>query len=272
MLRKKAILLGIIVVFMSPVLVFGVDETWEVGVEPSFTSGDYGTGTDTDITYVPVTIRRSFGDGDLSLIIPYIHIESTQNVTIVGGSPNRIKKARGGGGGVVGTSVTTRRTTEEGLGDLILQGRYYVLAETEVLPLIGLIGRIKFPTADEDKGLGTGELDVGFGLELSKSFSEEWEGYFDVGYTFIGDPSGLDLRDQWYYSLGLGHCLTMDLLVSAYYEEWRALVAGEPNPRDLFFTVNYNFSQEVEFTAGLILGLSDGAPDYGVTGGIRVRF
>jgi hypothetical protein len=93
-----------------------------------------------------------------------------------------------------------------------------------------------------------------------------------VGYTFIGDPSGLELRDQWYYDVGLGYYLTEDILISGYYEEWRSLVEEESNPRDLFFTLNYRFSSQIEFTAGMLFGLSDGAPDYGLSGGVRLKF
>lgn len=272
MYLKKIIMVGIIVFLMTPFLCYGAETDWEIGLEPSFTSGDYGNGTDTDITYIPLTISRSFQQGDLSLTIPYIQIKSSGGVTVVGGTPNRITKGPGAKGGG-GTSVTSsRRSTEEGLGDLLLQGRYYVLEEGDLAPLVAVTGLVKFPTADEDKGLGTGELDLGFGLEFSKTFSRSWLGLFDVGYTFIGDPSGLDLRDQWYYDFGLGYYLTQDVLISGYYEEWRSLVSDESNPRDLFFTMNYQFSSEIEFTAGMLFGLSDGAPDYGLSGGVRLKF
>jgi len=172
----------------------------------------------------------------------------------------------------IGQISRTTRKTEDGLGDILVKGRYYVLEETDTLPLVGITGNIKLPTADEHKGLGTGELDAGFGFEFSKNFSDSWQAYFDIGYTFLGDPPGTDLRNQWFFDIGAGYYLAPELLVSAYYEESRALVAGEDNPRDLFLALNYDFSSEIEFTAGLLLGLSDGASDYGFTGGIRFRF
>jgi hypothetical protein len=264
---KKTMVVGIIALFLSPFLCYGAETNWEIGLEPSFTSGDYGTATDTDITYIPLTITRYFQDGNLSLTIPYIQIEGNGGVTVVGGNPNRITK---GGRGT--TFISSRRSTEEGLGDLLLQGRYYVLEEGDRVPLIAVTGLVKFPTADEDKGLGTGEFDTGFGLEFSKSFSRDWLGLFDVGYTFIGDPSGLNLRDQWYYDVGLGYYLSGDILISGYYEEWRSLISDESNPKDLFFAMNYRFSSRIEFTAGMQFGLSDGAPDYGLIGGVRVKF
>jgi hypothetical protein len=264
---KKTMLLGMIAFLFIPIACWGAESNWQIGIEPSFSSGDYGTDSDTDITYIPLMLTRSFADGDLSLTIPYIQIESKGGVTVIGGIPNRIGKGRRG------TAVTSSgKTTEEGLGDILLQGRYYALEEGDFAPLIAVTGLVKFPTADEDKGLGTGEADAGFGFECSKTLAANWLGLFDLGYTFIGEPSGLDLRDQWYYDFGVGYYLNEDVLISGYYEEWRSLVAGESNPRDLFFTLNYQVSSEIAFTAGMLFGLSDGAPDYGLSGGIRINF
>ena len=94
----------------------------------------------------------------------------------------------------------------------------------------------------------------------------------DFGYTLIGDPENLNLRNQWYYDLGVGHDLTKNLLLSMYYEEYRALIAGLSNPRDLLFALNYKASDLLRFNAATLVGLSDGAPDYGLTGGISWRF
>ncbi len=44
------------------------------------------------------------------------------------------------------------------------------------------------------------------------------------------------------------------------------------NPRDLLFALNYKASDLLRFNASTLIGLSDGAPDYGLTGGISWRF
>ncbi|MGH7206631.1 MAG: transporter, partial [Nitrospiraceae bacterium] len=200
----------------------------------------------------------------------------TGAVTLVGGNPNRI--SGGGGGGVTGGgkkkpgTVLPSPTSESGLGDIILRGRYYLLDERGPFPTIAITGRIKFPTADEDRGLGTGEFDKGFGMELTKKLVGNWVGFLDWGYTFIGDPPGLDLRNQWNYDFGVGYYFTKDLLGSFYYEEWRALVQGLSNPRDLLFAMNYKATSVLRVNASFQVGLSDGAPDYGLTGGVSFRF
>jgi len=281
--------LGLLTIVASPIACEGAQdkdgakdtiENWQIGFSPTYSSGDYGTASTTTIAYLPLSIRRLFDAGDITLVIPYISITGSGAVTVLSGVPNRTSGSGSSGGGAsgkgkkAGTVPPTDPTesTESGLGDIILRGRYYLLDERGPFPTLALTGRIKIPTADEDRGLGTGEFDEGFGVEVTKKLVGNWVGFLDLGYTFIGDPPGLDLRNQWNYDLGLGYYFTKDLLGSLYYEEWRAIVAELPNPRDLLFAVNYKATSLLRFNASMQLGLSDGAPDYGLTGGISFRF
>jgi hypothetical protein len=291
--RWKALtwFLGLLTLVTSPIVCEGAQdkdgakdtiENWQLGFTPYYSSGDYGTASTTTITYLPLSIRRLFDNGDITLIIPYISITGSGAVTVLSGVPNRVSGsgASGGGGGGGGKNkkpgtvppTDPGESTDSGLGDIILRGRYYLLDERGPFPTLALTGRIKFPTADSDRGLGTGRFDEGFGLEVTKKLVGNWIGFLDLGYTFIGDPPTADLRNQWNYDLGLGYYFTKDLLGSFYYEEWRALVEGLSNPRDLLFAMNYKATSVLRFNASLLVGLSDGAPDYGFTGGISFRF
>jgi hypothetical protein len=51
---------------------------------------------------------------------------------------------------------------------MLLRVSYVVLEEREVVPEIAPYVKIKFPTADSDRGLGTGEFDETIGVDLSK--------------------------------------------------------------------------------------------------------
>ena len=254
------------------------ERNWQVGFSPSYLKGDYGTDSTTTITYLPVSVRRLFDNGDLTFIMPYLCITSNGAVTLLGGVPNRVSQSGNSGSGGSGGkgkrpgNVEPVSSTDCGIGDLILRGRYYLVEEREWVPTIAVTGRLKIPTADSDRGLGTGEFDEGAGLEVNKKLFGQWWGFMDFGYTFIGDPSDVNLRNQWYYDIGVGHDLTKNLLLSMYYEEYRALIAGLSNPRDLLFALNYKASDLLRFNAATLVGLSDGAPDYGLTGGISWRF
>jgi hypothetical protein len=260
---------------LSPVCQ-GQDELWQAGVSPTYTAGNFGTNTTTTSLYVPLTVRRLFANGDVALVIPYVSVTSNGSVTLVGGVPNRTSRT-----GLTGSpSATDKRpgnvlpaaTNEDGLGDIILRGRYLVAEERRFLPVVSLTARLKIPTADEERGLGTGEFDKGFGMELTKQLSENVVSFVDAGYTFTGKPDKVALRNQWNYDLGLGYFFTRKLLGTIFYEEYRALIEGLNNPRDLSFAMNYKATSVFRMNASVLMGLSSGAPDYGMTGGVSYRF
>ena len=246
---------------------------WQVGVSAYYSTGTYGTGSRTDILSIPLSIRRIFDDGDVTLIIPYLSVTGDCDVTLISGVPNKTGgtcPTRTTPSGRTRTTVT--RTTQTGIGDVLLQGRYFILDEKDFLPTIALLARIKIPTADRDRGLGTGEFDEKLGVQLSKTLTEKWMAFADVGYTFIGSPPGVDLQNQWNYDVGAGYYFTPALLGSVYYEEWTAVVSGFDNPRDLYFDATYTMTPAFRLNAGFLVGLSSGAPDYGLIGGASIRF
>lgn len=261
------------------------ERNWQIGVTPSYSNGNFGTGITSEFVYVPVSVRRLFRDGDVSVVIPFVSVSSNGSATLVGGQPTptlpgKCLKKRG-------TEIDTdkpeclallnaglggQKVTNSGLGDIILRGRYYAVEEKEYVPLIALTARIKIPTASESKGLGTGALDHGYGVEMSKMIGERWISFLDGGYNFIGNPDGRDLQNQYWFDVGGGRYLTKNFLVSVYYEEYRSLVADRVNIRDFFFAFNYKASDALRFNGGVTVGVSNSAPDYGVSLGTSYRF
>ena len=198
------------------------DPTWQFAFTPNYSSGSYGTGANTTIVYVPLSIQRLFKDGDVALVVPFVSVTGDGSVTLLSGVPNRRT--------TVGTAPGTR-VTEAGLGDLVLRGRYYALDQANWWPTIALTARLKIPTAQSSRGLGTGKPDEGFGIETSRTLGEKWVIFVDAGFTFIGKPAGFNLQNQWNYDLGFGYYFTKALILSAYYEEYRTVIQGNQNPR-----------------------------------------
>ncbi|MEQ1794229.1 MAG: transporter [Nitrospira sp.] len=274
------------------------EQNWQVGFTPSYSAGKFGTNTTSSFFYAPLSVRRLFKDGDVTVVIPFVAATSDGRTTLVGGSATRIDDnphsgSGGGGGGTTddggcsgkGSGVsgkdrvcglTTRnagqKVTTSGLGDIILKGRYYVVEEKDFMPLIAVTGRMKLPTASASQGLGTGRFDYGAGVEVSKMLGESWIAFLDGGYNVIGDPDGINFQNQHWYDVGAGYYVTKALLVSAYYEEYRAIARGFVNARDVFIATNYTASQAWRFSGGVTVGLSDGAPDYALTVGASYRF
>lgn len=241
----------------SPAFAFADDPpTWQTGLSFSYLRGDYGEGKNTEIYYTAAIIKRYFEKGDVTLTVPYLDI-SADGATFVGGE---VEPVNGGNGG-------------SGLGDIILKGRYYAIAQDGLIPYIDLVGSIKFPTAEEDKGLGTGKTDFTCMVEFARRLkNNDWIALAEVGYTFVGDPSGFDADNRWLYSIGLAHELTSKTTLSAYIDGRTAIFDGNDDPLSLLLISEYKFRPDLRFDTLLEIGLNDGAPDFGITFGLRKRF
>ena len=237
--------------------------TWQIAFSPNYSSGKYGTDTTTEIIYAPLSIQRLFKDGDVALVVPFLSVTGNGSVTLLSGVPNRRTTA--------GTGLGPR-ITEIGLGDMVLRGRYYAIDEKNWWPTIALIARLKIPTAQSQRGLGTGEFDEGLGVETTKSFGEKWLLFADAGFTWIGKPAGFNLRNQWNYDVGIGYNFTKALTMSLYFEEYRAAVEGNQNPQDILISLNYQWTPKLGVIAYSQVGLSDGAPAYAVSLGLSRKF
>ena len=273
--------------------------TWQFGSAPTFSSGDYGTDARTEVLFMPITARRLFKDGDLTFVFPFTCIWGSGGVTVLDGLPVRQEQVRGGTTttttptrgdvtntrrGATGTdSPTTSGTTGTsappapargcGAGDIVVRGRYYLIDERGWAPTIAVRAHIKTPTASADRGLGTGKPDEGFGVEVSRTLPGSILAMVDGGYTLIGKPAGADFRNTWWYDVGVGRSLAGGRVsLSAFFEEYRAIVPGLINARDVLAAVQVMGANgwRVQFSGEF--GLSDGAPDHGFTFAASRRF
>ena len=255
------------------------DPQWQVGTAPSFSSGKYGTDTRTDVFYTPVTARRLFSDGDLSFVFPFTCIRGDGAITVVAGAPVRTGTRDATSGDVTRTRTGTTsdaapvpRTTSCGIGDIIVRGRYYLIDERSWLPTIAVRGHLKAPTADEELGLGTGRPDEGIGVEISRMFLATTV-MIDGGLTHIGKPAGIDFNNVWWYDVGIGQDLAGNRVnVSVFFEEYRAIVPGLRNARDILTAITLKSASGWQVQLSGEFGLSDGAPDRGFTFGASRRF
>ena len=271
-----------VTLLLFPLNAYAQGEQWQVGTAPSFSSGRYGTDTRTDVFYTPFTARRLFDDGDLTFVIPMTCIRGNGGVIVVNGMPVRQERLDAAQTEMrTGTTDTTRTgataaavpTTACGLGDIIVRGRYYVLDERAWYPTVALRAHVKVPTASEENGLGTGRADEGVGVEVSRTIGRGLMAMVDGGYTVMGDRPGLDLNNTWWYDVGLGQNLAKDVVnVSVFVEEYRALVSGLENSRELVAAVSVKSASGWRLQISGSKGLSDGAPDRGFTLGASRRF
>lgn len=229
---------------------------WQTGFFFSYITGDYGEAETTDIYYTALGVKRYFDKGDVTVTVPYVDISN--GATFVGGVVEPVGPIGGGG---------------SGLGDIILKGRYYAVEQDGPLPYIDLVGSLKIPTADEDKGLGTGEVDFTCMAEFARRLDTEgWIVLAEVGYTFVGEPPGVDADNRWLYSAGLAYEVDPKMTLSGYLDGRTAIFEGNDDPLSILLIGEYKFRPDLRFDTLLEVGLNDGAPDFGITFGVRKRF
>jgi outer membrane protein OmpA-like peptidoglycan-associated protein len=106
-------------------------------------------------------------------------------------------------GGLVNDFPTVNNSwTGNQLGDLFAGGKFNLLSQREKRPMaLAVRGTVKFPTADRDKGAGTGEYD-GF---VDMIGSSEYRGVEVSGFGGVamrGDPDDVSLSDG--FRMGAG--------------------------------------------------------------------
>lgn len=242
---------------LSPALAWA-DDVSDVKVKLStgfdYSTGDYGDTQDTEIWYAPVTGKVTTGNISASLTIPYLSIKGPGAVI-------------GGGGGSITQASTGTVTTESGLGDVVA-GLTYTVDLENVGAYIDLTGKVKFPTADEDKGLGTGEFDYTTMVEGTKTLGDAYVSA-GVGYKFVGDNNTLDLDNVWMFTTGAGYQLTPELSVGASYDYRESAGSGD-DPSEATAYANYKLTPDVNLQAYTVAGFSDGSPNNSV--GVQVGY
>jgi len=167
--------------------------------------------------------------------------------------------------------VVKRHGSESGVGDTSLDLSYRFLDETETLPEMSVHGGIKIPTADEDKGLGTGEMDYRFGVELVKELGG-WSAELGMDYNILGDPDDYDLDN---YVSAYGELSTEFLpRLTTIFKLAGAQAASEESDAELSagLECDYDFDRAGTVYAGMDAGLSDGSPDFALYVGYSFSF
>lgn len=245
---------------------------WKFSSSFNYDTGTYGGSGHTDSVYIPLTLKRYFREGAISVTAPFLRQSSTGLVTRVGGRPAVMGGGSGGMGGMGGGGSSSRTSAQSGLGDVLINGSYILKKDGPRSFDLAAAGRLKLPTADETKGLGTGELDEGAGLEFAKELRPGLALFLDGYYTIIGDPAGADFNNELSLDIGISSQFDKNVSLAVSYATRSAILDGNADPRELSGTLDYASADGNHYTGGLLLGLSDGSPDAGFSIGLSRRF
>ena len=229
--------------------------TLGAGVE--YTTGSYGAPEKTDTLYVPFFGKYETGRWTLRLTVPWLEITGPGNVVGVGGDR------------IVLPGATGPRRTESGLGDIVASGFYNVISERTAPVGVDLGAKVKFGTADETKGLGTGENDVAVQADFFKPLGAA-SAFGSIGYRWYGDPPGVTLKDVFYFSLGASYRYTDTLSAGLAYDYRPSITPNGGEISELTAFISQRVGPKTKLQPYLILGFGKASPDYGA--GLQVSY
>lgn len=234
--------------------------TWGLGTGIHYSSGDYGTSQTTTIWSIPLTARYDRGPWTFKGSIPWLEVEGPATVIPgVGAVSNTNPRGRGRGAG--GTTTTTSGTAS-GIGDLVLSATYTALYDRASQLGLDLTGKVKVPTADEDKGLGTGETDYAAIVEAYKTI-DRLTLLGGIGRHFLGSSTFIPLKDVWSYSLGASYRIDDRDSAGLTFDARQRVSSSAFPQRELTGFWSRKFSPAWKGQAYVLKGFADGSPDWG---------
>jgi outer membrane putative beta-barrel porin/alpha-amylase len=154
--------------------------------------------------------------------------------------------------------------TQTGIGDTLLSGKIRFFESPEGNAAIE--GFVKIPTADEDKGLGTGDIDAGFRFIASRAWGQNHFD-FNLGGEFAGVPDASSNDARWTTILSWQRVAGDRLGV--YGELFiQFLPAADLENISTDWGVTYALNPSFVLDAGVNVGLSDDAPDWQLLVGV----
>ena len=264
--------LGATLVSIFPVQ--AVEYPYSISQGLEFSSGKYGTDTRTDTIYVHFIAVVSPTDRlGLSLEIPFVYQSNGNVVTSIARGGMQGSKAMmlptsgmmgsssGASSGMTSSSANTNQS-QSGLGDITLRAGYVLVPEKDSMPQVRPTAFVKFPAADKNRSLGTGEFDEGFAVEISKWFGD-WNPFAEAGYTIQGKSAQLPLNNYVTYNTGVGYQVA---------ENFRPilLLKGATSPADgasglleVRLKLKYQATNHTGIDGYAAKGLTTNSPDYG---------
>lgn len=228
--------------------VFAADGELSAGAGVDYSEGNYGTGSETKILSIPFMARYDRDPWKLKLTVPYLRVSGEGDVIPGIGQTNRGRRGE---------------ATESGIGDTVLAATYGALYDAGSQFGLDLTAKLKLPTGDEQRGLGTGSVDQTAQVELYKSI-DRLTAFGTVGYTNFGDSDVVELKNAFHYELGaLTRLNQIDSVGASLYGRQRVVEGGEPQ-RELTMFWNRRVAKAQRLQAYFLVGLADGSPDVGL--------
>lgn len=246
-IHKKIWLYGMITAAALATLPVAAESGFSLTSGLDYSTGKYGGTESTDILYIPFTGQYEADKYTLKLTVPYLQVTGPGNV---------VRDV-----GQIGTASTTR-TRQSGLGDIVVAGTYNMYDGRANGTLVDVTAKIKFGTADDTKGLGTGKNDYALQADLYKTLGKNTV-FGTLGYKVMGSPAGVTLNNVFYASLGAGHQYSQETSAGLILDLREKASATGSAQQELTAYVSHRLGKTWKAQAYAVKGFSNGSPDWG---------
>lgn len=208
-------------------------------VSAGYKTGSFGTPFRSNLSYLSTGLGYATPVYDVSITIPYLFLSNESQS---------------------GTQNTS------GIGDIIIRGdRVLVDEKSNGFSLDGALAA-KLPTADDTKGLGTGEPDFGAFLSAHQKVAGVKLSLLG-GYIIVGSPSNVTYNNVYLYGLGISKVLGFTELYASF-EGRRNTVPGAQNPQEIHAGIFHVLNKDYAIKGNTFVGLNNGGPDFGFEAGV----
>lgn len=255
---------------------------WTLSTSLQYSSGSYQLNNSNKIIYLYGGAGYQTGKWSFNISVPLV-AQSAGGVGQVGGMmlPNGNGSNSSGsmmgnnGGGMMGGNPTSMNNQSMspfghvGLGDFYLYGSYNLYEDQSLLFSFTLNSFVKFPTANNSQGLGTGKFDYGVSTTIRQTI-KTFLTFVDLGYIEIGNPASINYKNPFSLGLGIGRSFdegNYSLLL--YYQAYTKIIEGYDAPRLLSLGFNYKINPELTLSLIGAAGLSKVTSDFSFSSGLE---
>jgi hypothetical protein len=247
-LVSAAAVLGLVSVHAQAVVSSPPPATFKIETGASFSRGDYGLSEDTDVWVVPFNLVYDAPKWTVRASLPWVRIKGPATVL-------------GDLGTGVGGPVRPTSASESGLGDSSLGFTYKLNPGPDRLNA-DVTARVKFPTGDDARGIGTGETDYYTQVDLYQNLGRVTP-FGTIGYRWLGDGR-YTLENGLYASGGVLFTIQPGTSVGVSVD-WRSrLVAGGDNATESSLFLFKRMNDQWNFTLSVMKGFTDASANYGI--------
>lgn len=172
-------LIGALLMWL-PAFVFGESSTEVVSpltysVGGHYSEGKYTQQETSSLTYVPITMKYKTPRYQVKVSLPWLLLHGAGNEEVTGQANNGTNKVRG-------------------MGDVILQYKHYMPYQSWLASWVDVGLKLKLPTADEKKGLGSGQADFTFSIDTLTPYQSAVL-FSKLGYRVRNDSDSVDYEN-----------------------------------------------------------------------------